>query len=158
MATVEVVTGDFMRCVVSGVAGARYQGVSSREVAEAMLRGDGLRLEPGAYAFVDGNAMGGIGVVLVQPGDFRTGFTAARRVAGNGDSPYAERAGRALAIAARDARGGADPQHVARLIARIVVSRKPKLRYVVGPSAQEWLMRLRHVLPGRWLIARHYGV
>jgi arylsulfatase A-like enzyme len=34
-----------------------------------MLRGEGLRLEPGAYAFVDGNAMGGIGVVLVEQGE-----------------------------------------------------------------------------------------
>ena len=62
-------TWDECRAVVSGKAGARYQGVSSRQVAEAMLRGDGLQLEPGAYAFVDGNAMGGIGVVLVEQGE-----------------------------------------------------------------------------------------
>jgi ribonuclease HI len=62
-------TWEECRAAVSGVAGARYQGVSSREVAEAMLRGDGLRLDPGAYAFVDGNAMGGIGVVLVEQGE-----------------------------------------------------------------------------------------
>ena len=99
----------------------------------------------------------GIDVVLVQPGDFRTGFTDARKVASNGDSAYAERAGRALEIAARDERAGADPRLVARLIERIVDSRRRNLRYVVGPAEQEWLMRLRHVLPGRWLIARHFG-
>jgi NAD(P)-dependent dehydrogenase (short-subunit alcohol dehydrogenase family) len=98
----------------------------------------------------------GINVTLVQPGDFRTGFTAARRVAPAGDSAYAERAGRALEIAARDENAGADPQQVADVIARIIDTPRPKLRYVVGPAAQEWLMRLRHVLPGRWLIARHY--
>lgn len=59
-------TWEECRALVSGKAGARFQGVSNREVAEAMLRGDGLRLEPGRYAFVDGNAMGGIGVVLVE--------------------------------------------------------------------------------------------
>ena len=59
-------TWDACRAAVSGMAGARFQGVSSRAVAEAMLSGDGLRLEPGTYAFVDGNAMGGIGVVLVE--------------------------------------------------------------------------------------------
>ena len=58
-------TWEACRAAVSGHPGARYQGVSSREVAQAMLRGEGLRLEPGAYAFVDGNAMGGIGVVMV---------------------------------------------------------------------------------------------
>jgi ribonuclease HI len=62
-------TWDACRAAVSGVRGARYQAVASREVAEAMLRGEGLRLEPGRYAFVDGNAMGGIGVVLVDQGD-----------------------------------------------------------------------------------------
>jgi hypothetical protein len=34
-----------------------------------MLSGEGLQLEPGLYAFVDGNAMGGIGVVLVEQRD-----------------------------------------------------------------------------------------
>ena len=62
-------TWDACRAAVSGIAGARYQGVASREVAEAMLSGEGLTLEPGAYAFVDGNAMGGIGVVFVEQGD-----------------------------------------------------------------------------------------
>jgi NAD(P)-dependent dehydrogenase (short-subunit alcohol dehydrogenase family) len=97
-------------------------------------------------------------VVLVQPGDFRTGFTAARRVIGAADSPYAATSRRVLDIAERDERQGADPRQVARLIARIIATPKPRLRYVVGPAAQEWLMRLRHVLPGRWLIARHFGV
>lgn len=51
---------------VAGVAGARYQAVASRAEAEAMLRGEGIRLPPGTYAFVDGNHLGGIGVVLVE--------------------------------------------------------------------------------------------
>jgi hypothetical protein len=53
---------------VKGVSGARYQAVSSREQAEAMLRGEGTALEPGLYAFVDGNHLGGVGVVLVEQG------------------------------------------------------------------------------------------
>ena len=98
----------------------------------------------------------GIDVVLVQPGDFKTGFTAARRVANGSGSAYADRVDRALAIAAADEQAGADPVEAARLIARIINSRRRRLRYVVGPSAQQWLMRLRYVLPGRWLIARHF--
>src|SRR5581483_4967214 len=53
---------------VRGVPGARYQAVSSREQAEAMLRGEPVVLPPGRWAFVDGNHMGGIGVVLVEQG------------------------------------------------------------------------------------------
>ena len=51
---------------VKGVAGARYQAVGSRAQAEAMLRGEGTELEPGLYAFVDGNHLGGVGVVIVE--------------------------------------------------------------------------------------------
>jgi ribonuclease HI len=51
---------------VKGVSGARYQAVASREQAEAMLRGEGTELEPGLYAFVDGNHLGGVGVVIVE--------------------------------------------------------------------------------------------
>ena len=51
---------------VKGVSGARYQAVGSREQAEAMLRGEGTELEPGLYAFVDGNHLGGVGVVIVE--------------------------------------------------------------------------------------------
>jgi ribonuclease HI len=51
---------------VKGVSGARYQAVASRGQAEAMLRGEGGELEPGLYAFIDGNHLGGVGVVLVR--------------------------------------------------------------------------------------------
>lgn len=51
---------------VKGVRGARYQAVASREQAESMLRGEGTSLAPGRYAFVDGNHLGGVGVVLVD--------------------------------------------------------------------------------------------
>jgi hypothetical protein len=58
---------DWPSCqaAVHGVKGARFQAVSSREEAEALLSGAGVQLPPGDYAFIDGNAGGGIGVVLV---------------------------------------------------------------------------------------------
>jgi hypothetical protein len=51
---------------VKGVSGARYQAVASRELAEAMLRGEGAELAPGRYGFVDGNHLGGVGVVIAE--------------------------------------------------------------------------------------------
>jgi NAD(P)-dependent dehydrogenase (short-subunit alcohol dehydrogenase family) len=98
----------------------------------------------------------GIDVALVQPGDFRTEFNEARKFVRPAASPYADRAARALAIAAQDESSGADPGQVAQLIARIIGSRRRRLRYVVGPAAQEWLMRLRYVLPARRLVAGHF--
>jgi Caulimovirus viroplasmin len=52
---------------VDGVRGARFQSVDSLEKAEAML-GDGVVLLPGLYAFTDGNAAGGVGVVVLEQG------------------------------------------------------------------------------------------
>ncbi len=51
---------------VKGVPGARFQAVASRAQAEAMLRGEGPALAPGLWGFVDGNHLGGVGVVLVD--------------------------------------------------------------------------------------------
>lgn len=51
---------------VRGVRGAIYRKAVDRALAEQLLRGEGRRLEPGAYAFVDGNHMGGIGIVVVR--------------------------------------------------------------------------------------------
>jgi ribonuclease HI len=53
---------------VKGVRGARFQAVASREQAEAMLRGEAAALGPGLHAFVDGNHLGGVGVVIVAGG------------------------------------------------------------------------------------------
>jgi len=79
---------------VKGVSGARYQAVGSREQAEAMLRGEGTELEPGLYAFVDGNHLGGVGVVIVEraaDGDPEiveaVGLTVAQVFAGAGVRP-----------------------------------------------------------------------
>lgn len=52
---------------IRGVADAVYQSVDSREKAEAILAG-GIELPPGTYAFTDGNADGGVGVVMVDQG------------------------------------------------------------------------------------------
>lgn len=133
---------------IAGELSLPFQGIYSATKFAVEGLSEALRAEVRPF---------GIHIVLVQPGDFRTGFTDARRTIAADGSPYAGRSVRALKTAARDERAGADPRQLARVIERIVDSRRPKLRYVVGPSAQEWLMRLRHVLPGRWLIARHYG-
>jgi ribonuclease H-related protein len=76
---------------VKGVRGARFQAVTSREQAEAMLSGEGTRLPPGLWAFVDGNHLGGVGVVIVSRVDDEDesvveegGFTVAEVLAGAG--------------------------------------------------------------------------
>lgn len=67
------------KAAVTGVRGARYQAVTDRARAEAMLRGEGVVLPAGRFAFVDGNHFGGIGIVLVEQGE--TGPLASQEVA-----------------------------------------------------------------------------
>jgi viroplasmin and RNaseH domain-containing protein len=59
-------TWDECRAKVTGVSGATFQKVLSRDAAQAVLDGTPDRIPPGIFAFVDGNHRGGVGVVLVH--------------------------------------------------------------------------------------------
>lgn len=91
----------------------------------------------------------GIKVVMIEPGDFATGFTAARTFASasSTDSAYQERCRRAIAVMEHDEQHGADPRKVARLLARIIESRSPRLRYPIGMVGQRTAVALKRALP-----------
>jgi len=103
----------------------------------------------------------GIHVVLVEPGDTRTGFTDARRKspATPQNPAYAEACARALKVAESDERSGASPEQVARVVERIVHQRSPRPRYRVGPAFQKLAVVLKSILPNRlflWALSKYY--
>jgi NAD(P)-dependent dehydrogenase (short-subunit alcohol dehydrogenase family) len=105
----------------------------------------------------------GIRVVLVEPGDFATGFTDHRRpVRGASENAvYADAYRAALAVIERDERGGASPEAIGRLVTRILSARSPRLRYTVGPIFQRVAVRLKSILPSRlfgWALGQYYRV
>lgn len=105
----------------------------------------------------------GIHVVLVEPGDTRTGFTDARRKspATPQNPAYAEACARALKVAESDERNGTPPARVARLVERIIASRSPRPRYRVGPAFQHLAVALKSILPNRlflWALSKYYRV
>ena len=104
----------------------------------------------------------GIRVVLIEPGDFRTGFTASRRMARNaGSSVYSARQAKALGVMEHDEAHGATPESVGRLVHRVITSRSPRARYVVGPVSETLALALRRFAPARlfeWGIAMYYRV
>ena len=105
----------------------------------------------------------GIRVVLVEPGDFSTGFTDSRRpVRGVSENEtYADAYRSALAVVEKDERGGASPEAVARLVARILSARSPRVRYTVGPVFQRVAVRLKSILPSKlfsWGLRKYYHV
>ena len=105
----------------------------------------------------------GIDIVLVEPADFRTGFTGARRIvaaAGRG-SAYDAAFTRALQVIEADERTGSDPELIGPLLLRIIDARRPRLRYSVGSTLERLTIGLRRALPARAfvpIIERHYRV
>lgn len=97
----------------------------------------------------------GIDVVLIEPGDVRSGFGAARRFTEDARrSPtYAARAARAVAVMEEAERSGPPPERVARLVARVVAARRPRLRYVSATPVERLALALRAVVPARTLEA-----
>ena len=93
----------------------------------------------------------GVDVVLIEPGDFRTDFTANRVTVrqGHSGSVYSERCSKAVSVMEKDERGGADPQELAGLLDRIIASASPRPRYVIGAFSEKLIVRLKPVLPAR---------
>jgi hypothetical protein len=100
-------------------------------------------------------------VVLLEPGDFRTGFTDRRIFArASADSPYTERCTRSVGVMEADERGGADPASLATLVVRIVEGRDVSSRHLSGMFAQRLVARLAPWLPSSLLdrgLRAYYG-
>lgn len=92
-----------------------------------------------------------IQATLVCPGDFATGFTAARQfAAGAGSAAHGPLFKTTMAIYERDEKGGADPALVGKLVAKLVTAKKLKPNYFAGPAHQTAGVKLKRLLPAAW--------
>ena len=127
---------------LAGRIGVPFQGAysASKFALEGLSESLALELRPF-----------GIDVVLVQPGDVRSGFGAARAWTerARANPLYRERAARAVAAMEQAERTGPAPERVARLVARIVGARRPRLRYVCATPLERSALLLQRLLPGR---------
>jgi NAD(P)-dependent dehydrogenase (short-subunit alcohol dehydrogenase family) len=124
---------------LGGLVGLPYQPFYSASKFALEGLNEALRLE------LTGS---GIDATSIAPGDFATGFTAARVFAKAARSPaHAERLARVVAIYERDERNGADPQRVADLVARLVSARQLRVRYAAGRWDQRAAVMLKRWLP-----------
>ena len=96
----------------------------------------------------------GLDVTLVEPGNVRTGFTAARREVAyshpDGDSSaYAAAAMRAVGKMAEDESNGVDPKQVADVALRVLTARRPPRRVSVGSMDERVGIAAKRLLPHR---------
>ncbi len=92
----------------------------------------------------------GIEVTLVEPGNFRTGFTDAREnVATNGSDPYASASAKAIAQMAHDEEHGADPALVAAVVTKVLDAKRPPRRASVGKLDERVGLLGKRLLPFR---------
>lgn len=101
----------------------------------------------------------GVTVCAVQPGDIKTGFTAAREKVIEGDDVYEGRIGRSVSRMEHDEQTGMDPAVAGRFIARVARKSKVKPIYTIGLSYKLFVFLVR-ILPGRflnWLIGLLYA-
>lgn len=139
---------------IGGRVAIPFQGFYSASKAAVAMLSEALRMEVAPL---------GIKVVLVEPGDFRTGFTDNRIItaeSGNASS-YRERCETAVAVMEKDERGGSEPADLALLLERIIRAKTPRPRYMIGMNSQKLIARLKSVLPAsafEKIIAAYYRI
>jgi NAD(P)-dependent dehydrogenase (short-subunit alcohol dehydrogenase family) len=125
---------------IAGLVAIPYQGFYSASKFALEGLSESLRLEVSQF---------GVRVVLIEPGDHRTGLTDNRRRTAESQSnpAYRDPFQRAAERMAADERSGPEPEAVARLLHRIVTNPRPGLRYSVGPTPQRAAIWLKRLLP-----------
>ena len=105
-----------------------------------------------SYTMALGNELRpfGITVCAVQPGDIKTGFTAARRKVTQGDDVYGGRISRSVERMERDEQNGMDPAKAGTFVAKVALKTGRKPLYTIGLSYKAAVL-LTKILPARAL-------
>ncbi|MBO4476316.1 MAG: SDR family oxidoreductase [Bacteroidales bacterium] len=127
---------------IGGLMGLPFQGLYSASKFAIEGYCEALRLEVKSH---------GIKVVVIEPGDFSTSFTASRDSIGNPEVHEAYPAyARSLESIEKDETGGLKPYVLANRISRIVRVRNPRYHYVISTLEQRLSVFLKAVLPPSW--------
>ena len=139
---------------IGGLMGLPYQGLYSASKYALEGMSEALRMEVKRF---------GVHVVLLEPGDIHTEFTANRRRtrSAEADSVYHAAYVRALAKIESDERSGVKPELVARTVARIIATPVPRMRYIVGPFYEKLAVMVKRLVPDALferIMMSNYGV
>ena len=130
---------------IGGLMGLPFQGLYSASKFAIEGYCEALRLEVKKL---------GIKVIVIEPGDFATSFTASRNSV---DDPEAHKAypsyARSLQSIEKDETGGLKPEYLAGKISRIVRKRNPNYHYIISTLEQRLSVFLKAILPPSWFAA-----
>jgi short-subunit dehydrogenase len=127
---------------IGGLIGLPYQGVysSSKFAVEGFSEALSKELKPF-----------GIKVVILEPGDFKTGFTKGRKFSSliKKNSAYYDDFLKTVSVFEYDEVNGCNPELIGKLLYKIINTNNPKLRYPVGYLNQKLSLVLKRFLPER---------
>lgn len=127
---------------IGGLIGLPFQGYysASKFAVEAFC--EALRMEVRDH---------GVSVVVIEPGDFHTGFTSKRKKVSDPEAfkvyPAYERGINSIE---NDENTGLSPDFLTNKIVKIVESKKPRCRYVIATLLQKSSVFLKKMLPDMW--------
>jgi len=129
---------------IAGKTGMPFQAYYS--ASKFALEGfvESLRYEVGAF---------NIEVCIVEPGDFRTGFTGSRQKIVPDDSAYHDKFEKVIGVQEHDETHGVDPVVAGKRIAQLAASRRLPVRITVGPLFERFAVWIRRVIPDSWFEA-----
>jgi len=126
---------------IGGVMGLPFQGFYSASKFAVEGFAEALQIEVNQF---------GIKAIVIEPGDFSTGFTAARKK--TLDSSVAQAypgCAKSVESFEADERKGLKPDHLAKKITRIATCPRPKFRYRIATFIQKLSLPLKVILSGR---------
>ena len=135
---------------VGGIFSIPFQTLysSSKYAVEALT--EGLRIELKPFS---------VKASLIEPGDVKTGFTAARRFTKASEtSAYGDEFRHAIAQMEHDEQNGADPSLIVKAIIKTIRSKNPPVRRIPGLMYKVFVF-LKRILPARtveWILTLMY--
>jgi len=124
---------------IGGLLGLPFQSYYSASKFAVEGFCEGLRMEVREH---------GIKVVVIEPGDFSTGFTAKRSKVDSMEAISAYPAyRRSMGSAEHDEMSGLTPDYLASKIVRIIAKRNPRCRYMIATPIQKSSVFLKKVMP-----------
>ena len=140
---------------IGGLMGLPFQAFYSASKFAVEGFSEALRIEVNKFK---------IKVVVVNPGDFCTSNSANRRkflATTSADDPYQDQFHKTLEVIEKDEAGGWKPELLARKILKIVESKNPRQRYIIGSFEQKLAVVIKKIVPGslfRKILEDHYRI